>query len=146
MQTTLSKVGNLTKAPQLQPKQVEPQVIFSVKQNYLYRKAMLGVKGIPKDLQKHLSHEQQLEIDRMARQVQRALNIWKQEICIAKTNNLFTRFFPKTDFTKALIGKFNIPDPKFFNTLDWKELRIDKLMIAKKLIEIGYLPQNFNEL
>lgn len=146
MNQTLSKVKDLSTAPQLQPKQVEPQIFFSVKQNYLYRKAMLGVKGVPKDLQEHLSQEQKLEIDSFARKVQRALNIWKQEICIARTNNLFTRFFPRTEFTKTLLGKFSNPDPKFFNVLDWKELGIDKPMIAKKLIENGYLPSNFNEL
>jgi len=147
METVRVKLKGTQSLPaQIKPKEVTPQIIFTPKQNYLYRKAILGVKGIPRDLQNHLSEEQKYEIDKESRKVQKFLNIWKQEVCIEYTNKLFTTFFPNTDFTKALVNRFGNPDPKTFNTLDWKDLKISKLLIAQKLIKCGYLPPNFYQL
>lgn len=144
---TLRTVLKASKAlPEIKPKQVTPQFKLNQKQNYLYLKAILGVKGIPKDLIEHLSEEQKYEIDKEARKVQKFLNIWKQELCIDYTNKLFLKYFPNTMFTKDLITKFNKPDPKSFNTLNWKELGVSKAIIAKKLIENGFLPENFYQL
>lgn len=146
METVSSTLRRTSTVPEVKPKEIVPEIIFNRKQNYLYRKAIIGVKGIPKGLLVHLSEEDKYEIDRFSRKVQRFLNIWKQEICIECTNNLFKKYFPNTNFTKSLISKFNNPDPKYFNTLDWKELGISKLLIADKLIQNGYLPENFYEL
>ena len=146
METVRVKLQGTHSLPEIKQKEVKPQIKFNQKQNYLYLKAILGVKGISQDLQNHLSEEQKYEIEKECRKVQKFLNIWKQEVCIEYTNRLFTTYFPKTAFTQALISKFGNPDPKTFNTLDWKELGISKPMIAQKLIENGYLPQNFYQL
>jgi hypothetical protein len=146
METVRTVLKSKQALPEVKPKQVTPQIKFTQKQNYLYLKAILGVKGISQELQQHLSEEQKFEIDKEARKVQKFLNVWKQELCIERTNNLFKRFFPNTLFTKTLTDKFSNPDPKFFNTLNWKELGISKPVIAQKLIENGYLPQNFYQL
>jgi hypothetical protein len=115
-------------------------------QNYLYRKAIMGLKGIPPNLINKLSYEQKRDIERLAKKVQRILNIWKQEICINRTNTIFKELFPNTLFTNTLINDFSKPDIKYFNTLDFKVLGIKKEDIIAKLIENHCLPLNFYEL
>lgn len=122
------------------------EITPTIKQNYLYRKALMGMKGIPEDISKKLSPEQIREIEQTNRRVQRMLNIWKQELCIQCTNNLFTSLFPDTEFTKVLVKKYSSTSTNCFNTLDFKQLGIQKHVIIQKLIEHGYLPQNFYEL
>ncbi len=146
METVRVRLKTTQSIPEVKLKEVKPQIKFTQKQNYLYLKAMLGVKGISKDLQQHLSEEQKYEIEKECRKVQRFLNIWKQELCIEYTNKLFLTFFPKTLFTQVLVSRYSNPDPKTFNTMDWKELKITKPLIAQKLVEKGYLPQNFYQL
>ena len=119
---------------------------FSNTQNYLYRKAIMGLNGIPEDLVHNMADEHKREICNLARKVQRFLNIWKQEICIEKTNNLFLELFGNTDFTKDLIEDHSMPYPKYFNTLDFKVLGITKEVIIEKLIKEEYLSSNFHDL
>lgn len=139
-----------TKTQQKEKKPVNVQLNdiykFNETQNYLYRKLIMGVNGIPKNLHDNLSCEHKKEIEKRASKVQKLLNLWKQELCIKKTNNLFESLFPNTEFTKQLTQKFNIPYLGYTNTLDFKVLGITKQNIIKKLIENGYLPTNFYEL
>lgn len=140
---------HLSHQGQLQKLQISPQKDYfrlSKQQNYLYRKAIMGMKGVPNDLRLKLSHEQVREIEREARKVQKFLNLWKQELTISKSNALFQQLFPNTEFTRQLVEKYSKPSPKFCNTLEFEQLGVNKPMIIAKLIENKYLPNHFYEI
>jgi hypothetical protein len=119
---------------------------YSERQNYLYKKAMNGLKGVPYELINRLTYPDKKSIEKTTKKVQRLLNIWKQKICIEKTNCLFKELFPNTEFTQTLTEKFNNPDPGYFNTLDFKTVGITKEMIINELIKNGYLPVDYYKL
>lgn len=125
---------------------VNEDYLFSPRQNYLYRKAMRGLKGMSMVQLARLSDEQKSEIETNARRVQKFLNLWKQAVCIKITNKIFLELFPNNKFTMELIENFSTPFTGYFNTLDFKILGITKSDIIKQLIENNYLPQNFYEL
>jgi len=66
----------------------------------------------------------------------------KQRVTIEYTNNLFKRFFPKSAITIELIKNSEV-DINFKNTLNFKDLNIDKDQIIAIFIEEGVLPKNF---
>lgn len=141
-----SKGPNLYKS---RPAQYQKQVIeydLTWKQNYLYKKAILGMEGVPVDIVPKLSPEQVKEIIREHNRVQRFLNEWKQEICSIKSNNLLEKLFPNSRFVKQLVTDYSKPHCKFTNTLSFKDLGVNKEMIIDKLIEKEFLPGNFYEL
>jgi hypothetical protein len=70
------------------------------------------------------------------------LNVFKQKLTIEYTNKLFESLFPKSSFTKELLG-LSETDEKFKNTLTFKDLNITKDDIISIFIAEGILPKNF---
>jgi hypothetical protein len=70
------------------------------------------------------------------------LNEAKQRKVITITNGLFAKWFPDTNFTKFMLGNTDTDD-KVRNTLNFKDLNIDKNEIIRIFIEEGILSSNF---
>jgi hypothetical protein len=85
-------------------------------------------------------------ITKLHKKTQVVLNVYKQEIVNALTNNIFLRLFPTSPITKALVGEATFTDPGFKNSLDFKSLGVSKQSIVDRLIREKILPQNFYEL
>jgi len=119
---------------------------FNQYQNFLYKRALFGLKMYSPEEIAAMTDARKSRILKLHRRSQRVLNIYKQEIVNKFTNNLFTKLFPNSTITKALIGELNYTDPEFINKMDFKTLGVSKIDIVNRLIIEKILPKNFYDL
>lgn len=118
---------------------------YSPYQNARYKRALYGLKGISKKELDAMCSKKKKRISNVHYRAQKVLNLFKQERLIAVTNNLFNKWFPDTEFTKFMLNSTDT-DPKFRNSLNFKDLNIDKKQIIRIFMNEGILPQNFSSL
>lgn len=119
---------------------------FNSHQNFLYKRAIFGLSMFtPKQLN-NMRLGKKLRIEKISKNTQEILNLWKQEITILISNRILESIFPNSEISKFFIKKFSTPDPKFINKLDFKSLNVGKKLIVDKLIKEGILPSNFYEI
>lgn len=118
---------------------------FTEYQNFLYKRALFGLKMYTQDEIKAMHWQKRDRIKKVHKRTQDVLNLWKQQIMIEKTNKLFEIFFPDSPITSALLTYSDV-DPAFRNMLDFKTLGITKEDIVNKLCQENILPHNFAEL
>ena len=111
-------------------------------QNFLYKRALYGLKSLPKAEVEKMGKQKKIRITRVHRRAQRVLNEAKQRKVIAITNKFFAKWFPDTKFTKFMLGNTDT-DVKVRNTLNFKDLNIDKDEIIRIFIAEGILSSNF---
>lgn len=115
-------------------------------QDRLYKMALGGVEALPEHEKKKLSDAEIKQIYRRYRTTQRILNLWKQDVCIKKTNGIFEKLFPNSNFTKLLVTRHNKTDVGYYNTMSLRDLGITKPMVIEKLISKKVLPKDFYKL
>lgn len=115
---------------------------YSQYQNFLYKRALYGLKSLPAEEVEKMSKQKKIRIQKVNRRAQRVLNEAKQRKVITITNGLFAKWFPDTNFTKFMLGNTDT-DVKLRNTLNFKDLNIDKNEIIRIFIEEGILSSNF---
>ena len=111
-------------------------------QNFLYKRALYGLKSLPQAEVDKMSKQKRIRITRVNRRAQRVLNEAKQRKVIAITNRMFAKWFPDTKFAKFMLGNTET-DVKVRNTLNFKDLNIDKDEIIRIFIAEGVLSKNF---
>jgi|9_EtaG_2_1085328.scaffolds.fasta_scaffold27572_4 hypothetical protein len=112
------------------------------KQQEMYNKLMVGLNLYSKEELYKMNSSKKNKIFKRSKQVQSMLNVWKQQVLIAKTNPVF-EIFTNSAFSKEVINVSNQTDTGFLCKLKFKELGITKNKIVHKLIAEGFLPQNF---
>lgn len=114
-------------------------------QNYLYRRALYGLKAIPEDELNKICSAKKKRINNVYLRAQRVLNVYKHKVTKMLTDSLLTNLFPNSVIAKSLsnIEEF---DAEELNTLAFKDLGIEKSDIVELFIEEGILPKNFKEL
>jgi len=115
---------------------------YSLYQNYLYKRALYGLDALTEKELATMCSKKKQRIINVYKRAQTVLNSFKQKLTIEYTNNLFKKFFPKSNITKELV-KCNDVDEKFKNTLTFKDLNISKDDIISIFIAEGVLPKNF---
>ena len=115
---------------------------YSKYQNYLYKRALYGLSSIEKDELEKMCETKKHRIRRVHRRAQGVLNIEKQKVTIAYTNDIFQYFFPNSKLTKKL-AELTDTDENFRNSLTLKDLLLTKDDIISIFIENGVLPKNF---
>ena len=115
---------------------------YSQYQNFLYKRALYGLKSLPTEEVEKMGKQKKIRIQRVNRRAQRVLNEAKQRKVISITNGLFASWFPETKFTKFMLSNTET-DFKVRNTLNFKDLNIDKHEIVRIFIEEGILSSNF---
>ena len=115
---------------------------YSQYQNFLYKRALYGLKSLPIEEVEKMSKQKRIRIQRVNRRAQRVLNEAKQRKVISITNKLFSKWFPDTVFTNFMLNNTET-DFKVKNTLNFKDLNIDKDGIIRIFIEEGILSSNF---
>ncbi len=115
---------------------------YSEYQNYLYKRALYGLKSLPKEEFEKMCKKKKFRITNVHRRAQRVLNEAKQRKVITITNKMFAKWFPDTSFTQFMLGNTDT-DIKVRNTLNFKDLNIDKDEIISIFIDEGILPKNF---
>jgi hypothetical protein len=118
---------------------------YSDYQNFLYKRALFGLKMYTQDEIKEMHWQKRNRIKKVHKRTQGVLNNWKQQLMIEKTNKLFQIFFPDSSITQTLLECSDV-DPEFHNMLNFKSLGITKRDIVDKLCEENLLPHNFTEL
>jgi len=115
------------------------------RQQEMYNKLMVGLKLYSKEELYKMNSSKKNKIFKKSKQVQSMLNLWKQQLLIAKTNSVF-EIFKNSSLSKDIINISNQTDTKFLCKLKFKDLGITKNKIVHKLIDENFLPQNFASL
>lgn len=115
---------------------------YSQYQNFLYKRALYGLKSLPVEEVEKMSEQKKIRINKVNRRAQRVLNEAKQKKVISITNKLFVKWFPDTKFTNFMLSNTET-DNGFKNTLNFKDLNIDKNEIVSIFIKEGILSSNF---
>tara|TARA_R100000951_G_scaffold108706_3_gene105092 strand:- start:337 stop:858 length:522 start_codon:yes stop_codon:yes gene_type:complete len=115
---------------------------YSQYQNFLYKRALYGLKSLPTEEVEKMSKQKKIRISKVHRRAQRVLNQAKQRKVITITNEIFAKWFPDTKFTKFMLGNTET-DEKVRNTLNFKDLNMHKDEIIRIFIEEGILSSNF---
>ena len=115
---------------------------YSQYQNYLYKRALYGLKSLDKEEFTRMCKKKKYRINNVHRRAQRVLNTVKQQKVIEITNSLFKHYFPNTVLTNFMLNNTET-DEKFKNTLNFKDLNMNKNEIICIFIEKGILPKNF---
>jgi hypothetical protein len=111
-------------------------------QQKLFKHAMVGLDMYTPQELYAMNSSKKAKIMKRHKLAQTTLNLWKQELTNKITNNILSSLFPKSKLIKELTSD-NSVNKNYINTLTFKELGINKVMIINKLIQENILPQNF---
>lgn len=115
---------------------------FNSYQNYLYKRALYGLKGLPQEEVNKMNSAKKHRINNVYQRAQKVLNLYKHQITKQLCDNLLQNLFPKSSLANFLIS-FNEIEEKEVNFLNFKDLAIDKKQIAELFVKEGVLPKNF---
>jgi hypothetical protein len=118
---------------------------FNKIQQKLYAEALYGINAYDQSEIMTLTHKDILRITALHRRVQFFLNRWKQEIMDCKVDALLSKLFPHSKVVKDMstVKGYN---RAFTARYSFKELGLTQEAVANKLVEMGFLPQNFFQL
>lgn len=127
--------------------QVYEQDPYNSRQNFLYKRALIGMGVYDKKEIDEMSNDKLKRINKIHRKTQVILNLWKQELLISKSNQMITVLFGNVKYGLLReIKDNNYIDKEFICTLSFKDLGITKSQIINRLIVEKILPKNFHEL
>ena len=115
---------------------------YSNYQNYLYKRALYGLSSISEEELSKMCSKKKQRIINVYKRAQVVLNKFKQQATINYSNFIFKTLFPNSPITQFLLTETET-DEKFKNTLNFKDLGINKEQIITIFIAEGVLPKNF---
>jgi hypothetical protein len=115
---------------------------YSNYQNYLYKRALYGLSSINQEELDSMCAKKKQRIINVYKRAQIVLNKLKQQVTINYSNFIFKTLFPNSPITQFLLAETET-DTTFKNTLNFKDLGIDKQQIITIFIAEGVLPRNF---
>ena len=116
--------------------------VFNQVQQRIYAEALYGMNLYTEKEAQRLPKSKVVHIIDTYQKVQRIINRWKQEIVNDKVDDFLLSLFPKSPVVKAFTETKGADDT-IKATASFKDLGIDQIKIANKLVEFGLLPQNF---
>jgi hypothetical protein len=125
-------------------KPIYEQDPYNEYQNFLYKRALFGLKMYNQEELNNMHPEKKERINKVHTRAQYVLNLWKQEKIIESTNKILS-LFKKTSLAGVIIDLYSKPDPKFTSKINFKDLGISKEMIINKLLEEKILPKEFEK-
>ena len=111
-------------------------------QNFLYKKALFGLKMYDKKELQTMHWHKKKRIMKVHKRAQEVINIWKQELVNKYTSNFFEKIFYNSPINKN-IKECEYTDKNFISTLTFKELGLKKADVILKLFQEGILPKNY---
>ena len=114
-------------------------------QQKLYAELLYGLKLYrPEELVK-INKNDKLRIAAVHRKVQHFLNKWKQEIIDSQVNETLSKLFPRSGIVKVMCSVKGY-NRAYTDKHTFKELGLSQEKVAAKLVEAGFLPNNFFQL
>ena len=111
-------------------------------QQRVYDEALYGLKAFTPAEIAHMPRDRKQGIITRSIKVQDVLNRFKQEVANNYVDRILTALFPKSSIVKTFT-RVKGHDNKIKSFQTFKELGLDQLKIAQKLVEEGLLPRNF---
>jgi hypothetical protein len=118
---------------------------FSQYQNFLYHRAIYGLKVYEETELKVMSKQKKSRIFKVHKRAQQVINLMKHEVVMVRTNRLFTVLFPKSSLVEELLAEQE-PSLEVVNTSSFKDLNISKKDLVERFIKERILPPNFYQL
>lgn len=115
--------------------------VFSQKQQKMYFEAIYGLSIYPKSVVKRMPQSVINKIVERNKMVQKVINHLKQEIVNQRISSLFNRLFPKSAITKQIIEDHYYDSVRC--PISVRDLRLTEEIIAKRLVSLQLLPNNF---
>lgn len=116
--------------------------VFNKVQQKLYAQTVYGLGHYSPKHVSSMSPAVRARIEKKHMEVQETLNCWKQEIVYSKVDKILSALFPKSKLIKTFCS-YKKPEKTITSHQSFKELGLDQVKIANKLIEKGFLPTNF---
>ena len=119
---------------------------FTFLQQEMYEKIVYGFAAYTKEELVSMSKTKKFSVTIAYTKAHRLLNRWKQEIINEQMNTLLVKIFPNSPIIKQMLSVNGYDDNLDAKNILFKDLGISKQAIATKLIEFGFLPNNFYQL
>jgi len=140
--------GKLEEYQLMAPKQTYIQYEvdkYNSYQNYLYKRALYGLNALTQEELATMCSKKKHRILRVYQKGQQVINLYKQKLTIGYSNFIMKTLFPDAPITDFFLSNSET-DLNFKNTLNFKDLNIQKDDIISIFIEEGILPKNFMSL
>ena len=111
-------------------------------QNYLYKRALHGLSAMTEKELATMCSKKKQRIINVYKRAQVVINKLKQQATISYSNFLFKSLFPNSPITEFLLTETET-DESIINTLNFKDLNINKSDIITIFMSEGILPKNF---
>jgi len=111
-------------------------------QNYLYKRALHGLNAMTEKEIATMCSKKKQRIINVYKRAQVVINKLKQQATISYSNFLFKSLFPNSPITEFLLTETET-DVSIINTLNFKDLNINKSDIITIFMQEGILPKNF---
>lgn len=118
--------------------------VFNKIQQTLYAKTVYGLSYYTPSELKNMSKSKLEQLKEQHIKIQDTLNQWKTEVMHSKLDSILLALFPKSPIVRKIVGVK--PEGKFTSTRSFKELGINQVQIAHKLMNEGFLPEDFFQL
>lgn len=118
--------------------------VFNKIQQTLYAKTVYGLSYYTSSELKKMPKSKLQQLEEQQIRIQETLNRWKTEVMHSKLDHILLALFPRSPLVKAITGVK--PETKLVTTKSFKELGINQVQIANKLMTEGFLPENFFQL
>jgi hypothetical protein len=118
--------------------------IFSEKQHKMYSEALYGLSIYPESMIKKMPQKILTKITVRCEIVQNLINKWKQEIVNDTVDDFLSTMFPNSPLVKSIVNME--ADETLKCNFSFKDLGLDQMKIAQKLVSLKLLPENFFDL
>ena len=118
---------------------------FNSVQQFMYRKALYGLAVYEQHEISKMSRQEKFSIIKMQKKAQKVINIFKIDTINAQLRTFFGKYFHNSSQAKEFMDEKYTSYSEVCN-IDFRDLGINKHMIAKKLVENDVLPLDFFQL
>lgn len=118
---------------------------FNSVQQFMYRKALYGLAVYQPHEVKKMSREEKFSIIKLQKKAQQVINIFKIDTVNAQLRLFFGKHFHNSDQAKEFMDDKYTSYDQVCN-IDFRDLGINKHMVAQKLIDSNILPLDFFKL
>ena len=122
--------------------QVFEQDKYSTYQNYLYKRVLYGLDSLTIEELNSMCSKKKTRIINVNKRAQLIINNQKHKVTKQLSDKLLSSLFPNSLLIQEIISYEEI-DCNYKNTLNFKDLSINKDNLVKLFINEGVLPKNF---